>query len=65
MGWKMGSFVKQGFRQGDIGGERGAIRRTSESVVSAVIIYSSTYTGRVAHLVAQMRSAKIQNRVFE
>jgi hypothetical protein len=29
------------------------------------MMYSSTYTGGVAHLVAQMRSAKFQNRISE
>jgi hypothetical protein len=71
MGWKMGSFVgdltvirEEGFRQDGTGARAAASRRTSERVVSVVIIYSSTYTGGVARLVAQMRSAKIENRVF-
>jgi hypothetical protein len=69
MGWKrVGKWVRlwsrrqEGFRQRARGGA--ASRRSSERISSVVIMYSSTYTGRVAHLVAQMRSAKIQNRVF-
>jgi hypothetical protein len=39
-------------------------RRNPEWMIAGVIMYSSTYTGGVARLVAQMRSAKIENRVF-